>query len=118
MTQVRDQIRERAHKLKKSLPKSSRKFRKKLVAHAHEISQARTGSPEFNDLVVCSVIRGSIKKIRETINSSDISSLFRPERVVETKYPIQPIPDPSAVLMPNECWAGKGSGGKNNFSAV
>jgi hypothetical protein len=118
-TQVRDQIRERANKLKKSIPKSSGKFRRKLVAHAHEISQTRTGSPEFNDLVVCSVIRGSIKKIRDSVNSSDdISSLFRPERVVETKYPIKPIPDPRSVLLPNEMWAGKGSGGKTNFSAI
>lgn len=102
--------------LKKCIPGSTRKFRKRLIAHAHLISQDRTGSSEYNHLVVTSVIRGSIKNIRAGKNVHHVHHLFTAEPHTATCYPILPLPDPMCVLLPNEMWAGKGSAGKNNLT--
>lgn len=110
--------RERVASLEAVLPGSTKQFRCRIIRHAHKLSMARTGVDAYNDLVVMSIIRASIKKIRKGVNGRHVKRLFNPEVRVETKYPILPLPDPSCYLIPNETWAGKGSGGKTNFSAT
>ena len=110
--------RQRIAALEKPLPGSTKQFRRRIVRRAYKISQTRSGSTEYNDLIVTSIIRGSIREIRAGLNSNRVSKLFKPEVKCAPINHVLPDPDPLCYLMPNETWAGKGSGGKTNFSAT
>ena len=109
--------RERIAALEKALPGSTKQFRRRVVRRAYNISQTRTDSPEYNDMLVLSIIRGSIRGIRAGLNAKRVTKLFKREIKPKPINHVLPDPDPLCYLMPNETWAGKGSGGKTNFSA-
>jgi hypothetical protein len=88
---------------------------RELVMEAHRVSLGRRYSSHFSKECVMSVIRRNIRRIRENLGKVPVPELFSEDIVVEPKYPIRMV-DPLCVLLPNECWAGKGSGGKTNFS--
>jgi hypothetical protein len=104
--------------LRASFPDASRSELKNLIFEAHKISCARRDCPSFCPNTVLSIIRGSRREIRQGLGCKPVSDLFRKEMKVVSRYPILAKPDPACFLMPNETWAGKGSGGKNNFSVV
>jgi len=105
-------------RLETVLPGSTRRQRKELIREAHKISCSRRDSPTFCPSTVLSVIRGSIKGIREGLGNKSTSELFkRQTRVIPVRSYVVKF-DPSCYLVPNETWAGKGSGGKHNFSQV
>ena len=101
--------------LRRSLPHASRKQLKRIIRFAHGIACSRSDVREFNAGLVLSVIRGSWAAIKMNPDAP-VHLLFKPERPVTLRYPILQKPDPLCYLVPNETWAGKGSGGKTNLT--
>ena len=99
-----------------------RKREAKLIITAAYLSLP---GKEFNYIQSKRRIRSQLTAIRKLISESFITSenllLLFPkyvEPVTDFSRVILPIPDPACYLTPNECWAGKGSAGKNRSSDI
>ena len=110
-----------AHELRRKLlryfPEFSRKEMKELITLAAGITFRRQGHRNFVSETVLSVIRHSKKKILAAHKEkSPITeeNYFHPEKKIPEKN--HEVTDWCTYIIPNETWAGKGSGGKTNFS--